>query len=130
MAVVHQVPHDALVFTSSTETLTNHHVRKSFARGFCNECGSHIYFRRDPPGKALVFHLGTVDPLYLWGEGWEDSNGEVPKGGFGRALASPHGGSFWIKNEVPGVTDKLALCGYECGPRYHTDISGLPEGRP
>lgn len=59
--------------------------------------------------------IGTVDPLYLFGEGAEAAGGEVPSGGFGRALANCCGGHEWVRNEVPGVTDELDLLGV--GPR-------------
>jgi len=52
-----------------------------------------------------------VDPLYLFGEGWEETSGDVPKGGFGRALANGCGGHEWVRNEIPGVTDDLELLG-------------------
>jgi len=52
-----------------------------------------------------------VDPLYLFGEGWDSSKEKIPKGGFGKALASVGGGHEWVANEIPGVTDRLDLVG-------------------
>jgi len=54
-----------------------------------------------------------VDPLYLFGEGRDASNSDekIPKGGFGKALASGGGGHEWVANEIPGVTDRLDLVG-------------------
>jgi hypothetical protein len=50
-----------------------------------------------------------VDPLYLFGEGADGV--EVPKEGFGLALANCHGEHFWAENEIPGVTDEMELLG-------------------
>lgn len=74
-----------------------------------------MYWRRDA-GPAISIAIGTVDPLYLFGEGADGV--EVPKGGFGLALAGGGGGHEWIQNEIPGVTDKMGLLGFDRGDRY------------
>lgn len=87
------------------------------ARGFCSECGTFFYWRRET-GPTISLAIGTVDPLYLFGEGAEVARlrgEEVPSGGFGRALANGYGGHEWVRNEIPGVTDELDLLGV--GPR-------------
>ena len=87
------------------------------ARGFCSECGTFFYWRRET-GPNVSIAIGTVDPLYLFGEGAEAARSkgeEVPSGGFGRALANCCGGHEWVRNEVPGVTDELEMLGV--GPR-------------
>jgi hypothetical protein len=50
-----------------------------------------------------------VDPLYLIGEGADGV--EVPKEGFGLALANCRGEHFWVGNEIKGVTDEMELLG-------------------
>jgi len=52
--------------------------------------------------------VGTVDALYLFGEGSDQVEG-VPKEGYGRALASGMGASEWCGNEIKGVTDEIPL---------------------
>lgn len=117
----HQVPYSALTWTASTETLKNYYCTEGNARGFCTHCGTFLYWRREA-GPNISVAIGTVDPLYLFGEGWEDSEGEVPKGGFGRALASGGGGHEWVGNEIPGVTDGLDILGADGrGTRVETE---------
>ncbi|KAK0649879.1 glutathione-dependent formaldehyde-activating GFA [Cercophora newfieldiana] len=110
----HKVPYSLFKWTASTDTLKNYYCSKGNARGFCGNCGTFLYWRRES-GPNINIAIGTIDPLYLFGEGWEDSGGEVPKGGFGRALANSCGGHEWVRNEIPGVTDELELVG--AGPR-------------
>lgn len=106
----HQVPYSSLTWTTPTASLKNYYCTEGRARGFCGECGTFFYWRREG-GPNISMAIGTVDPLYLFGEGWEESNGEVPKGGFGRALANACGGHEWVRNEIPGVTDNLVILG-------------------
>jgi hypothetical protein len=106
----HKVPYAALTWTTPLDTLKKFYCTEGRARGFCGECGTFLYWRNES-GPNISIAIGTVDPLYLFGEGWEASNGEVPKGGFGRALASAGGGHEWVQNEIPGVTDNLELVG-------------------
>ncbi|KAL2132592.1 hypothetical protein VTI74DRAFT_3615 [Chaetomium olivicolor] len=103
-------------FTSDTATLKLYHASPAAERAFCSECGSFIYWK--PTGKEsdyVCFTIGTVDPLYLWGEGADGV--EVPKEGFGLALANGGGEHVWCGNEVKGVTEGLALVGYGRGKR-------------
>ncbi|KAL2127316.1 hypothetical protein VTI74DRAFT_10937 [Chaetomium olivicolor] len=112
--VYHKVPYSAVTWTTPTDTLRNYYCSEGNARGFCNQCGSFLYWRREA-GPYISIAIGTVDPLYLFGEGWEKSNGEVPQGGYGRALANNCGDHEWTGNEIPGVTDNLEFVGV--GPR-------------
>ena len=117
----HQVPVSAFTWIAPTDTLKKYYCTKGNARAFCCECGSFMYWRRED-GPNTSIPIGTVDPLYLFGEGWEESDGEVPQGGFGRALANGCGGHEWVCNEIPGVTDKLDLLGGDGrGTRIMTD---------
>lgn len=91
------------------------------ARGFCAICGTFFYWRREG-GPNISLAIGTVDPLYLFGEGADEYNTqkgeeeqEIPKGGFGRAIANCCGGHEWVANEIPGVTDELEVLGV--GPK-------------
>ncbi|KAK5651585.1 hypothetical protein OQA88_11858 [Cercophora sp. LCS_1] len=106
----HKVSYSSLNWTTPLDTLKRFYCSEGNARGFCGECGTLLYWRREA-GPNISIAIGTVDPLYLFGEGWEHMNGEVPKEGFGRALASGCGGHEWVRNEIKGVTDDLALLG-------------------
>ena len=105
-----KAPSSLFTWTTPTTTLRNYYCSPGNARGFCSGCGTFLYWRRES-GPNINIAIGTVDPLYLFGEGWEKSGGEVPKGGFGRALANGCGGHEWTWNEIPGVTDGLDLVG-------------------
>lgn len=63
----------------------------------------------------MCFTVGTVDPLYLFGEGADGV--EVPKEGFGVALANGGGEQCYDQNEIKGVTDKMEICGKGKGPK-------------
>jgi len=106
----HKVPYASVTWTTTLDTLKKFYCTEGNARGFCGECGTFLFWRHES-GPNISIAIGTVDPLYLFGEGWESTNGEVPKGGFGRALASSGGGHEWVQNEIPGVTDNLELVG-------------------
>ena len=50
--------------------------------------------------------VGSIDPLYLLGEGAEDGSK-----GFGLALAGGGGYHAWCGNEIPGITDGIGILG-------------------
>ncbi|KAI1172909.1 hypothetical protein F4777DRAFT_484316 [Nemania sp. FL0916] len=121
----HRAPRSGFQWTSpSTSTLGQYSASPGAERGFCKKCGSFLYWRRveapedvDDDKNAthtttnttttISIAVGTVDPLFLFGE---DADGtEVPEGGFGRALANAGGGHEWCKNEIPGVTDMESM---------------------
>jgi surfactin synthase thioesterase subunit len=52
--------------------------------------------------------LGTIDEKFLLGE--RDAE-DKPLGAHGIALANLEGDHFYIRNEIPGVTDKVAASG-------------------
>ncbi|KXJ92798.1 Mss4-like protein [Microdochium bolleyi] len=109
---------DLVDFSTSPKALKHFQASKGHSRGFCTECGSMMYWSRDA-GPNVSVAIGTVDPLYLFGEG-AGGDGEardVPKGGYGLVLASGGGGHEWIQNEIPGVTDKLSILGFVRGER-------------
>lgn len=96
-------------FTSSTDTLKAYRASSRGERVICSKCGSWIYWRPtgEDGGDYLSFTVGTVDPLYLFGEGADGV--QVPKGGFGYALANGMGGSWFSENEIEGITDYMAI---------------------
>ncbi|KAH8165065.1 hypothetical protein CIB48_g3207 [Xylaria polymorpha] len=102
----HNVPLSALRWTSpDTATLGRYNATPAAERGFCTKCGSFLYWHRIKPEAGRIgITVGTVDPLFLFGEGADGV--EVPRGGFGVALANGAGGHEWCQNEIPGVTDK------------------------
>ncbi|GAP82775.2 putative glutathione-dependent formaldehyde-activating enzyme [Rosellinia necatrix] len=74
-------------------------------------------------GGSISIAVGTVDPLFLFGEGAAADGAAaegVPGGGFGVALANGAGGHEWCRNEIPGVTDRMAYL-HERGRRWPGD---------
>ncbi|KAI0430389.1 Mss4-like protein [Xylaria sp. FL1042] len=120
----HHVSNSAFHWTSpNTDSLRRYHTTPVAERGSCANCGSFLYWRRvSPEAEAgdIYIAVGSIDPLFLFGEGADGV--EVPKGGFGVALASGAGGHVWCANEIPGVTDKGKM-GYlhERGERFSQD---------
>ncbi|KAK4146078.1 Mss4-like protein [Dichotomopilus funicola] len=93
-------------FTSSTDTLKNYRASEKADRAICGNCGSWIYWK--PTAEDHIsFTIGSVDALYLFGEGADGV--EVPKEGFGYALSNARGGNYAKENEIKGVTDCLEL---------------------
>jgi hypothetical protein len=97
-------PFSAFQWTSpSTATLKRFEASPEAERVFCGNCGSFIYWKGKDGRDRVSFTIGTVDPLYLFGEGADGK--EVPKEGFGLALANGGGEHGWCRNEIKGVTD-------------------------
>ncbi|GAW16661.1 hypothetical protein ANO14919_060970 [Xylariales sp. No.14919] len=115
----HQVLRSAFQWTSpNIDTLGLYYATPAAERGFCTKCGSFLYWRgigSEP--ETISIAVGSIDPLFLFGEGADGV--EVPKGGFGVALAGGTGGHVWCANEIPGVTDKARM-GYlhDSGRRF------------
>lgn len=114
-------------FTSDTSTLKNFEATPTAQRGFCTACGSLMYWRsKDPNSDSLSFTVGTVDPLYLHGEGADGvetggNESPVPKEGYGLALASGEGSHWWCANEIKGVTDNIPFAGFGRGKKWAGD---------
>lgn len=101
------------------DALKEYRASPSAARVFCGRCGSLLYWKADTSAHYGIA-VGTIDPLFLWGEGAPDSpearEHGVPAGGFARALVSP-GRHFWCGNEIPGVTDPGSMAIMASGKR-------------
>ncbi|KAM0426417.1 hypothetical protein ACHAPT_008464 [Fusarium lateritium] len=106
----YSVPTTALEWTSdTTKTLKKYHATEGTNRGFCQNCGTFLFWH--PEGSETIsFSIGSVDALYLFGEGaGKTGNNEVPQEGFGRALCSGLGNVEWCCNDIKGVTDDMPL---------------------
>lgn len=99
-------PASCFQWTTDTSTLKVYRASSSAGRPFCGECGSVIAFNPDNQDYMCIA-VGTVDALYLFGEGADGA--DVPKEGFGRALVNGLGPNLWCKNEIKGVTDDMSL---------------------
>ncbi|KAI0965639.1 Mss4-like protein [Xylaria arbuscula] len=106
----HHVANAAFRWTSPNtgSHLRRFHTTPVAERGSCGTCGSFLYWRRVSPQVGDIYvSVGSIDPLFLFGEGADGE--EVPKGGFGVALVSGRGGHVWCGNEIPGVTDQHVM---------------------
>ncbi|KAK3390771.1 Mss4-like protein [Podospora didyma] len=125
----HNAPDAAFQLTGDLSALKHFNASPSAERGFCSQCGSFLYWRpKNRPNPYYCFTVGTVDPLYLFGEGADgvETGGQdepVPKGGYGVALASGQGHHYYCANEIPGVTDNIPLLGLggKGGTRFQGD---------
>jgi hypothetical protein len=109
-------PATAFKWTSDA-TLKIYKASPDGERAFCSECGSWVTWRA-PAQDGVEFAIGSVDQIYLIGEGTEKrhatSSGHeqvIPKHGFGFALANLAGTHFWTENEISGVTDGMLVRG-------------------
>ena len=100
--------------TKDLDPLNTYNATLDGIRVFCRECGAWIYFQR--VGEDVMYlAVGTIDPLYLFGEGADGVS--VPEDGFGRALISGGGDHCWVTNEIKGVTDNMGFVGRDKGRR-------------
>ncbi|KAL8281607.1 hypothetical protein RB600_005167 [Gaeumannomyces tritici] len=94
------------------DALREYRASGSATRAFCGRCGSLLYWKPDTSDRVSVA-VGTVDPLFLWGEGAPGSaearEHAVPAGGYARALVGAPGRHFWCANEIAGVTDGASM---------------------
>ena len=111
-------PASALTFTTETSTLKYYAAGPSAVRGFCGECGSFLYWKPNSDAYTCLT-IGTIDPLYLFGEGADGTT--VPKGGYSAALASGGGHHLFCANDIPGVTDNMPLLLAQGGTRWPGD---------
>lgn len=114
-------PSTAFKWTSDA-TLKLYSASPAAERALCSDCGSLIYWKPKDSGERgdrLCFSVGTVDPLYLFGEGADGKT--VPEKGYGFALANGGGTHEWFANAIPGVTDTVPWMGITRGKRFDTD---------
>lgn len=82
-----------------------------------------LYWHRRGTGE-VSFAVGTIDPLYLFGEGAKETarteGGQtVPETGFGNVLINCNGHNEYVCCEIKGVTDDMALL--RRGDRFETE---------
>ncbi|KAK2026939.1 glutathione-dependent formaldehyde-activating enzyme [Colletotrichum zoysiae] len=89
--------------SARTPTLREYSMTPVAKRGFCDRCGSWLYYRVEGEDGASVC-VGSLDQEVLIG-------GRRPGGGdgFAGALVNGLGGHEWCENEIPGVTDDIPL---------------------
>jgi hypothetical protein len=76
---------------------------------FCKNCGSNLGWTDNKVNSIVELAVGTFDEEYLLGV--RDTEEGEPHGGYGIALANPAGNHFHIRNQIPGVTDKVSVSG-------------------
>ncbi|KAF5004006.1 hypothetical protein FDECE_9472 [Fusarium decemcellulare] len=90
MAWLHRVPTSSVAFTSQT-TLSRYHATEGYARGFCNSCGSWLFWRKEDT-DVLSMSVGTFDKdvLRRWGKQLAYSETQI-----------------WWEDAIEGITDHL-----------------------
>ena len=118
--IAHSVPASCFQILGSQEDLKQYKASPEAVRTFCGKCGSFLLWSLEG-SDHVSFAVGTVDALYLFGEGAEDRD-DVPKHGFGEILANGGGGHEFCRNEIKGVTDDIPLLGQKRGKRFDGDL--------
>ncbi|KAF9769791.1 hypothetical protein IL306_012753 [Fusarium sp. DS 682] len=101
----------------SEKKIKRYNKSKNIARGFCGNCGSFLFWH--PEGDDISITTGSLDPLYLFGEGAEHTKGEVPPDGFAKEIFSGNFSAFFCENEIKGVTDDMPIL--HKGKRFQGD---------
>ncbi|KAF5552753.1 glutathione-dependent formaldehyde-activating GFA [Fusarium napiforme] len=113
------VPISALGWQGDSEDkIKRYRKSENIARGFCGDCGSFLFWH--PDGQDISVATGSLDPLYLFGEGVENKSG-VPPNGFAKEI---FGGKFnveFCESEIKGVTDDMPIL--QKGKRCQGDSS-------
>jgi len=103
----HTVTASEITWTSQS-TYAEYNSSPGAYRSFCSKCGSPLAWTDHSVNTDIELAVGTIDEEFLVGE--RDSE-DRPKGAFGLALANPESDHFYIRNEIPGVTDEIAAAG-------------------
>lgn len=114
------VPVAAIKWQGNSETRIKRYKKtETITRGFCDTCGSFLFWH--PEGEDISIAVGSLDPLYLLGEGAEHTDGRVPAEGFAKQIFD---GTFNVEfcgNEIKGVTDNMPVL--QRGKRCQGDSS-------
>ncbi|KAF4333112.1 glutathione-dependent formaldehyde-activating GFA [Fusarium beomiforme] len=106
---------------NSEDKIKKYYKTENIARGFCGECGSFLFWHRE--GDDISLMVGSLDPLYLFGEGAEEAKGEVPQEGIAKEIFSGNFCAFFCENEIKGVTDNMPIL--HKGKRFQRSTSKL-----
>ncbi|KAI7763901.1 hypothetical protein LZL87_006283 [Fusarium oxysporum] len=102
------VPVSALEWQGDSEEKIKRYCKsKNIARGFCGDCGSFLFWH--PGGKDISIATGSLDAMYLFGEGVQETKGGVPQDGFAKDIFSGHFNVEFCENEIKGVTDDMPI---------------------
>ncbi|KAF5704976.1 glutathione-dependent formaldehyde-activating gfa [Fusarium globosum] len=112
------VPISAIEWQSDSEhKIKRYRKSKSIARGFCGDCDSLLFWH--PHGKDISIATGSLDALYLFGQGVEDKKRDVPLNWFAREIFSGHFNLEFCESEIKGVTGDMPIL--HNGKRFQGD---------
>jgi len=103
----HTVTGSEITWTSQS-TYAEYNSSPGCYRSFCNKCGSPLAWTDHGVNTDIELAVGTIDEQFLLGE---RDDKDRPLGAHGIALANPGADHFHIRNEIAGVTDKIASSG-------------------
>lgn len=104
----HSVTTEELTWVSKS-TYAEFNSSPGCYRAFCKNCGSTLCWTDHKLNTIVELAVGTFDEEFLVGV--RDTEEGEPHGGYGMALANPAGDHFFIRNQIPGVTDKVSVSG-------------------
>jgi hypothetical protein len=90
-----------------TSKIKRYHKSENIARGFCGDCGSFLFWH--PDGGDISIATGSLDPLYLFGEGVENKKSELPSDGLAKEIFSGRFNVEFCESEIKGVTDDMPI---------------------
>ncbi|KAF4450476.1 hypothetical protein F53441_6475 [Fusarium austroafricanum] len=103
------VPVSAIEWQGDSEkNIKRYSKTEGIKRGFCGNCGSFLFWH--PDGQDISMALGSLDALYLFGEGAEDTKSEVPSEGYAKEILSGHFNVEFCESEIKGVPCKNSIC--------------------
>lgn len=91
---------------TSEDKIKRYRKSENIARGFCGDCGSFLFWH--PGGQDISIATGSLDPLYLFGEGVEGKS-EIPPDGYAKEIFSGHFNVEFCESEIKGVTDGMPI---------------------
>ncbi|CAG7559757.1 unnamed protein product [Fusarium equiseti] len=102
------VPVSAVEWQGDSENRIKRYKKtETISRGFCDTCGSFLFWH--PDGNDISIATGSLDPVYLLGEGAERTAGRVPAEGYASQI---FGGWFNVEfcgSEIKGITDDMPI---------------------
>ncbi|EKJ75130.1 hypothetical protein FPSE_04688 [Fusarium pseudograminearum CS3096] len=103
----------------SESRIKRYNKTESIDRGFCDTCGSFLFWH--PRGKAISIATGSLDPIYLFGEGAESTGDHIPKEGVAGQIFSGWFNVEFCESEIKGITDDMPVL--HKGKRHQGDSS-------
>ncbi|GKU11782.1 glutathione-dependent formaldehyde-activating gfa [Fusarium langsethiae] len=116
------VPVAAIQWQGDSESrIKRFNKTETIDRGFCDTCGSILFWH--PRGKDISIATGSLDPIYLFGEGAEGTDVRMPSEGFAGQIFSGWFNVEFCGSEIKSITDNMPVL--QKGKRCQGDSSAI-----